>query len=262
MNDIDSLLSNNIFVNKSYINKKFNTLATDINDDGSIVYKLNEHGYRSNALKEKSNFNILTLGCSWTMGIGVKNELIWPTLLSNKIGKGTLFNYGNYGVSTSFIAKTFHKFISSQFTPDVTFIMWPGFSRRDYIKDNGSFKKIGGFRPAHSKDIVWKNDDEDVLFIQLRNDYQDLMIFWEAYTLVETIAKLHNIKVYHTIAGYYYDVFKELKPHLKSTINYNTFFEPINCYKNDSMGRDCEHPGENWHKEFANSFYEFIKDTL
>jgi hypothetical protein len=262
MNDIDSLLSNNIFVNKLYINKKFNTLATDTIDDDSIVYKLNEHGYRSNSLKDKSDYNILTLGCSWTMGIGVKNESIWPTQLRNKIGKGTLFNYGNYGVSTSFIAKTFHKFVSSQFTPDVAFIMWPGFSRRDYLKEDGSFKKVGGFRPAQSNDVVWKNDEEDLLFIQLRNDYQDLMIFWEAYTLVETIAKLHNIKVYHTIAGYYYDVFKQLKPHLKSTINYNTFFEPINCYKNDSMGRDCEHPGENWHKEFANSFYEFIKDTL
>jgi hypothetical protein len=61
---------------------------------------------------------------------------------------------------------------------------------------------------------------------------------------------------------YYYDVFKELKPHLKSTINPNTFFEPIDCYKNDSLARDCEHPGENWHKEFANSFYKFIKDKL
>jgi hypothetical protein len=262
MKDVDSILSNDIFVNKLYTNKRLNTLATDVFNDGSIVYDMNEHGYRSNSLKHKSDFNILTLGCSWTMGIGVKNENIWATQLQNKIGKGTLFNYGNYGVSTSFVAKTFHKFVSSQFTPNVAFIMWPGFSRRDYINDDGLFKKVGGFRPAVSTDIVWKNDDEDLLFIQLRNDYQDLMIFWEAYTLVETIAKLHNIKVYHTIAGYYYDVFKELKPHLKSTINYSTFFEPINCYKNDSMGRDCEHPGEKWHKEFANSFYEFIKDTL
>ena len=25
------------------------------------------------------------------------------------------------------------------------------------------------------------------------------------------------------------------------------------------MARDCEHPGKNWHIQFANSFYEFIK---
>jgi len=262
MKDVDLILSNNIFVNKLYTNKKLKTLATDTVDDGSIIYSMNEHGYRSNSLKDKSDFNILTLGCSWTMGIGVKNENIWPTQLVNKIGKGTLFNYGNYGVSTSFIAKTFHKFVSSEFSPDITFIMWPGFSRRDYIKEDGSFKKVGGFRQARSTDIVWKNEDEDTLFIQLRNDYQDLMIFWEAYTLVETIAKLNNIKVYHTIAGYYYDVFKELKLYLNSTINPNTFFEPINCYKNDSLARDCEHPGENWHIQFANSFYEHISHTL
>jgi hypothetical protein len=88
------------------------------------------------------------------------------------------------------------------------------------------------------------------------------MIFWEAYTFVETIAKLHNIKVYHTIAGYYYDIFKELQPHLKSTLDYDTFFEPTSCYKNDLKGRDYEHPSENWHKEFANLFYEFVKDKI
>ena len=117
------ILSNDIFVNKSYTNKKLKTLATDVFNDGSIVYDMNEHGYRSNSLKDKSDYNILTLGCSWTMGIGVKNENIWPSQLRNRIGKGTLFNYGNYGVSTSFIAKTFHKFISSQFAPDVTYTL-------------------------------------------------------------------------------------------------------------------------------------------
>lgn len=260
--DVNSILSNNIFVNKKYVNKTLQTLATDTSDDGSIIYNMNEHGYRSNSLDTKSDYNILTLGCSWTMGIGVKNESIWPTLLSDKIGKGSLFNYGNYGVSTSFVAKTFYKFVSSQFIPNVVFIMWPGFSRRDYLKEDGLFKKIGGFRQANSKDVVWKNDDEDLLFIQLRNDYQDLMIFWEAYTFVETIAKLYNITVYHTIAGYYYDVFKELTPYLKSTLNYDRFFDPNNCYKNDLRARDNEHPGENWHNEFANSFYQFIKHTL
>ena len=89
MKDIDLILSNDIFVNKSYTNKKLKTLATDVFNDGSIVYDMNEHGYRSNSLKDKSDYNILTLGCSWTMGIGVKNENIWPSQLRNRIGKGS-----------------------------------------------------------------------------------------------------------------------------------------------------------------------------
>jgi hypothetical protein len=255
--NIENILSDNIFVLEKYKNKKLSTLATDSIDDGSILYTMNEHGYRSNSIKEKSNFNVLTLGCSWTMGIGVNNNDIWSTIIGNEFGK--TFNYGMYGVSPSFVAKTFYKFVSSQFTPNLVLIMWPGFSRRDYVKEDGSFKKIGGFRTAHNKDIVWKNEEEDLLFLELRNDYQDLMIFWEAYKFVENVAKLYNIKIFHTVAGYYYDVFKELQPELNYTINYDTFFEPKNCYKNDKLARDNEHPGKNWHYNFSQEFLKFIK---
>ncbi len=260
MGNIENILSDNIFVLEKYKNKKLSTLATDLIDDGTIVYDMNEHGYRSNSIKEKSDFNILTLGCSWTMGIGLNVDETWPMLIGNEFGK--TFNYSMYGVSTSFVAKTFYKFVSSQFTPNLVLIMWPGFSRRDYMKDDGSFKKVGGFRTAHSKDIVWKNETEDLLFLELRNDYQDLMIFWESYKFVETIAKLYNIKIFHTVAGYYYDVFKELQPELNYTINYHGFFEPKNCYKNDKLARDGEHPGKNWHYNFSQEFLKFIKNKI
>ena len=130
---------------------------------------------------------------------------------------------------------------------------------------------VGGFdrvyeinRNFRNEGISTRHNPEFTMleFYQAYADYQDLMIFWEAYTLVETIAKLYDIKVYHTIAGYYYDVFKELQPYLKFTINPNTFFEPNDCYKNDALARDCEHPGKNWHIQFANSFYKFVKDKL
>jgi hypothetical protein len=194
------------------------------------------------------------------MGLGVNNTDIWPNIIGKNFGK--VFNYGMYGVSTSFIAKTLYKIVSSEFIPNMVLIMWPGFSRRDYIKENGSFKKIGGFRMANDNDLVWKNEDEDLMFVELRNDYQDLMIFWEAYKLVETIARLYDIKIFHTIAGYYYDVFKELQPELNMTIDYDRFFDPIDCYKNDLKGRDNHHPGIEWHHTFAKEFYTYIKNKL
>lgn len=260
MSDTKKILSDNVFVFEKYKNKILNTLASDTFDDGTIQYKMNEYGYRSDSFKNLSNYNVLTLGCSWTMGIGVHDDFIWPNLVGKQFGK--VFNYGMYGVSTSFISKTLHKIVSSEFKPDLVLIMWPGFSRRDYIREDGSFKKIGGFRLANDNDLIWKNDDEDILFIQLRNDYQDLMIFWEAYMFVETIAKLHNIKVFHTIAGYYYDVFKELEKELRYTINYDTFFDPLNCYKNDLKARDNHHPGKIWHENFSKEFYTYIKNKL
>ena len=263
ISNTDSILSNNIFINVNYIDKELLTIASDIKDDGSISYKMNEHGYRSISLNNKSEFNILTLGCSWTMGVGVRNEMIWPNLVGESVSKNAaVFNYGMYGVSVSYVAKTFYKFVTSHFTPDLCLIMWPGFSRRDYLTENGMFKKIGGFRLAHEKDVIWKNDREDELFVELRNDYQDLMIFWEAYKLVEVISKLYGIKVIHTIAGYYYEIFKELETNLKHTIDYNTFFDPSDCYQSDFKARDNHHPSEKWHFNFSKKFSSFIMNKL
>ena len=39
--------------------------------------------------------------------------------------------------------------------------------------------------------------------------------------------------LFDSLGTYYYDVFKELQPELNMTINYDTFFDPIDCYKND-----------------------------
>lgn len=263
MKDFEYILSDNIFVNKKYVNKTLNTLASDTIDDGSIQYDMNEHGYRSPNFNKKSNYNILTLGCSWTMGIGVDNANSWPNIIGKLIDdSATVFNYATYGASPSFISKNFYKIVTSEIKPNLVMIMWPGFSRRDYLKEDGTFKKIGGFRMANDTDLVWKNDDEDILFVQLRNDYQDLMEFWESYKMVELTSKLYNIKTYHTIAGYYYEVFKSLEHILNNTIDYSTFFDPSSCYKNDFKGRDNHHPGNDWHNTFAKEFYTYIKNRL
>jgi hypothetical protein len=266
--DYELILSDNVFINEKYKNKTLSTMASDTDDDGTISYVMNEQGYRSNSFIDKSDYNVLTLGCSWTMGIGVNNEDIWASIVTNKIQeqlndrKVKLFNYGIYGVSTSFTAKNFYKILETEIIPDLVLIMWPGFSRRDYIKSDGSFKKVGGFRLAHERDVIWKNEDEDINFIELRNDYQDLMEFWESYKFVETTAKLKNVKVIHTVAGYYYQIFKTLKPHLENTIDYNNFYEPTDCHKTDFAARDKHHPGSSWHKDFSNKFYNFLKDKI
>lgn len=267
MKDFENILSDEVIINKKYVNKKLSIISSDFDDDGSIVYEMNEHGYRSKSFKDKTEYNILTLGCSWTMGIGVDNDLIWPSLISNRIAENkklnvSLFNYGMYGVSTSFVSKNYYKIITNYLKPDLVLIMWPGFSRRDYIKEDGSFRKIGGFRMAHDKDVVWKNNEEDILFIQLRNDYQDLMEFWNSYKLIESVSKLYNIKTYHTIAGYYYEIFVSLKKYLNNIIDFDCFFDPYQCYKNDNKARDKYHPGEKWHENFSNNFYEFLKNKI
>jgi hypothetical protein len=49
---------------------------------------------------------------------------------------------------------------------------------------------------------------------------------------------------------------------LENTINYRTFYEPEDCYQNDHKATDNQHPGDAWHKAFADGFYGFIKDKI
>jgi hypothetical protein len=267
MRDIHKFTNRDIIINERYVNSILPVMATDTINDGTITYEMNEHGYRSMSPNNKADMNVLTLGCSWTMGIGVKNEDVWASKIVDLISKKknlnvNLWNYGMYGVSGSYITKLLYKILNNNITPDYILIMWPGFSRRDYFNEEGTFKKIGGFRLGTKNDVVWSNDIEDKLFIELRNDYQDIMEFWMNYKFIENLIKSKNINIFHSVSGYYYDVFKKNEDLIDNIIESDIFFKPSNCYKNDNKARDNEHPSSDWHNTFANEFFGFIKDKL
>ena len=117
---------------------------------------MNEHGYRSESLTKKGKLNILTLGCSWTMGVGVDNDKIWPSLIQKKYEDSVVCNYGMYGTSTEFLAKQYCRIIESGYEPNIVLILWPGLSRRDYLDEEGRHIKLFGWRTAYHQDPVSK----------------------------------------------------------------------------------------------------------
>ena len=62
---LENILSNNIITYPQYANRTLYTMASD--NSNTIKYEMNEHGYRSQSPTNHSDYNILTLGCSWTM---------------------------------------------------------------------------------------------------------------------------------------------------------------------------------------------------
>ena len=249
-------LSNDIITFPEYANKTVYNMASDISD--SIEYRMNEHGYRSNSFTDKGKIKILTIGCSWTMGIGVDNDKIWPTLIGNKYKDSIVCNYGMYGVSSGFIAKQYYKILHSGYVPDIVLVLWPGFSRRDYITETGRFKRICGWRGAYQSDVVFESKSEDLAFLTLQNDYQDINHFWNNYNFFNSVTP-NNVNVYHSVAGYYYDIFEKNYSIIENIIDPEIFFVPKDCYLNDKRATDGVHPGYKWHINFANKFYDFIK---
>ena len=90
MISLDDFYSNRIITFDDVRNMNSNELATDTS--GDITYTLNEHGVRSVSICDRSEYQILTLGCSWTMGIGVEFDKTWPQLISKKFKSAGVWN--------------------------------------------------------------------------------------------------------------------------------------------------------------------------
>jgi hypothetical protein len=54
-------------------------------EPGAITYKINQHGFRSDEFVEGTK-NLVALGCSYTVGIGLPLKDLWPTLVATELG--------------------------------------------------------------------------------------------------------------------------------------------------------------------------------
>ena len=64
---------------------------------GCFTYKINQHGFRTSELVFDPN-SFVALGCSFTIGIGLPIESVWPSLISSKIDT-KVYNLGVGGAS-------------------------------------------------------------------------------------------------------------------------------------------------------------------
>lgn len=103
--------------------------------DKEIIYKFNNFGYRTNEDFNKERKGIITLGCSFTEGVGIPIDWLWGYKLSNKINL-PLFNLG---VGGSGIRDCFERLISfgDYLNYEYIFLLTPFPGRLSYYyKDN------------------------------------------------------------------------------------------------------------------------------
>lgn len=86
---------------KSYSNNKKKLGKEWYYHDKKIEYKYNSWGYRTKEFDDLNNDYILTLGCSFTEGIGLDYDDMWSTKLSKKLNLD-VFNMGMGGTGVDF----------------------------------------------------------------------------------------------------------------------------------------------------------------
>jgi hypothetical protein len=166
---------------KNRVNSTFKYSGSD--HTGSCIYKYNELGFRGDSI-HKTGFKVMSIGCSFTEGVGINNHETWSSKFTNNILNGVNMNFGTGGRSNDFIVRclfTYYDLIK----PDLVLIMYTSPSRREiYTKDNG----IEPFIPTATWGFL--KDDEEGKSIQknlvdLQNDNEDMVNWYKNHLLIK-----------------------------------------------------------------------------
>jgi hypothetical protein len=148
------------------LKNRYNDLKSNGWINNSFNYKFNQDGFRCREFTQDPN--ILFLGCSFTLGIGVPVEQIWPELVSQQLNMQCA-NLGIGGSSSDTAFRLCQGWID-KIRPRIIVFALPPAARTELII-NGHAKFLS---PAWSKcysDYIkdWITDDDNANLNQLKN---------------------------------------------------------------------------------------------
>ena len=205
----------------------FNEVNQNIDQTDDLTYDLNNHGFRCPPFEDIDHRKqqIIVIGCSYTFGIGLRQDQLWHEHLRLAFSDETtqIWNLGVPGYSNDAITRLAWRFLE-YIRPAMIFVQWTHFHRREYVRDDNSIWRILTNNPR-----FW-NDGSDAYkaFFSMHNDFNDQYCFEKNLALLSNIAKAYRI-----------------------TFEYET----INNFPSMDKARDDEHPGPDSHKLFAVQIY-------
>ena len=102
-------------------------------EPGAITYKLNSHGFRSDEFLPDQDC-IVALGCSFTVGIGLPIESVWPSLVGQALGK-KVYNLAWGGNSADTCFRMAEYWIPA-LKPKAVFMLAPPKARFELLRDS------------------------------------------------------------------------------------------------------------------------------
>jgi hypothetical protein len=172
--------------------------------DDPITYRFNELGYRGQSYVKDPFF--VTVGCSYTMGVGLHEEDRYGDVLSKELGLSYL-NLGMGGASQNFVwinnvllAKNLPR------KPEFVVIQWPEIERLNTISEDGITlflpNFLGGQYAKKSERNLYLSmiDSPGFLYPQSLTYFESVNLIWNAMgvktvniTLSEQVGELFGI---------------------------------------------------------------------
>lgn len=227
-----------------------------------IEYFFNEDGFRGKNFKDINTNDSIAAGCSYTFGLGLPENLTWPSLLKNYFYNSNVYNIGFMGFTTSIIINNIFVFIKKYGIPKNILIILPPIHRK--IQFN---KKIKIIESIHDPLLFFnENDwhknfnDETHMFSSLSNNVMLLNI-------LENFCNINNIN----LLWFSWDIYSQKiyeKIDFKFLIKEDSFYKidnnidiPINFDKRYlNSADDGYHPGVKDQFCFAKTFLNNLYD--
>jgi len=175
-----------------------------------------------------TNTKQLAFGCSHTWGIGVDANETWPYLLDS-------MNFGVRGCSSDLIARIMPD-ILQQHNPEVVYILWPEWTRFEYVDGEGRICQILSSSPnriafmeSHNDEWLANNFKKQVQLVkQLCNNKNIKLVDITLYDLIpymDQIDKWPASRLGHHYAASWH---KQVADILRNAL-VNNIQHPLNC---------------------------------
>tara|TARA_R110000823_G_scaffold70028_1_gene161814 strand:+ start:262 stop:981 length:720 start_codon:yes stop_codon:yes gene_type:complete len=162
----------------------------------SIEYKFNSHGFRTHEFRSQKN--IIALGCSFTVGTGLEQKQIWPSLLENYLNI-PVYNLGVFGNSLDGCYRLLKHYIK-ELKPMMVVVCEPPSRFEIKVSDNESTDMFETIFPFHKIAKEYSNWTKD----WFGNDFNSEIQREKNLAAIEVLCRSVNIPFY---------IFPELTAH-------------------------------------------------
>ena len=150
---------------------------------GLCTYTYNSLGFRGDE-PTKNGFKIMSIGCSYTEGVGVNDNETWPHQFAKLVPNGVDLNFGCAARSNDYIVRCLFTFYDIA-NPDLVLIHYTHSHRREYYTDKNN---IEPYMPTSTWDYM-ENDKTGkrihTSLTYLQNDNEDFINWYKNHQLIK-----------------------------------------------------------------------------
>jgi len=214
-----------------------------------ITYRLNSLGYRAPEFSVQADMRMISIGCSWTFGIGVPEDAVFHELFAARLRaqvNRTVVNW-NLGLSATgadYIARVLHLAVPL-LDPDIVLILFSGLGRRECMAANNRYIT---YVP---NSVPWDGKTDSVLrevshhFSSLSSSQDDQLHFFRHYKSIERLLA-DRCWLFAFLNA---DEVTSVDPHLNRS-------KYVHWGRVVDKARDNMHPGPRTHEAIFRSYWE------